>query len=52
MQKIKVQNPVVELKGEEIIRIIWTFIKDKLILPYLDIDIKYYDLGIESRHLK
>lgn len=47
--KIKVQNPVVELDGDEMTRIIWKFIKDKLILPYLDIDIKYYDLGIEYR---
>lgn len=49
MQKIKVQNPVVELDGDEMTRIIWKFIKDKLILPYLDLDIKYYDLGIENR---
>ena len=49
MQKIKVQNPVVELDGDEMTRIIWAFIKDKLILPYLDVDLKYYDLGIESR---
>jgi isocitrate dehydrogenase len=49
MQKIKVTNPVVELDGDEMTRIIWKFIKEKLILPYLDIDIKYYDLGIESR---
>jgi isocitrate dehydrogenase len=49
MQKIKVLNPVVELDGDEMTRIIWQFIKQKLILPYLDIDIKYYDLGIESR---
>ena len=48
-QKIKVANPVVELDGDEMTRIIWKFIKDKLILPYLDIDIKYYDLGIEYR---
>ena len=47
--KIKVANPVVELDGDEMTRIIWTFIKEKLILPYLDIDIKYYDLGIEFR---
>ncbi len=47
--KIKVANPVVELDGDEMTRIIWKFIKDKLILPYLDIDIKYYDLGIEYR---
>ncbi|MEA1676103.1 NADP-dependent isocitrate dehydrogenase [Nitrospirillum sp. BR 11163] len=49
MQKIKVANPVVELDGDEMTRIIWQFIKDKLILPYLDIDLKYYDLGIEHR---
>jgi isocitrate dehydrogenase len=49
MTKIKVQNPVVELDGDEMTRIIWKFIKDQLILPYLDIDIKYYDLGIEYR---
>ena len=49
MSKIKVANPVVELDGDEMTRIIWKFIKDKLILPYLDIDIKYYDLGIENR---
>ncbi len=49
MAKIKVQNPVVELDGDEMTRIIWKFIKDKLILPYLDLDIKYYDLGMEHR---
>lgn len=49
MQKIKVANPVVELDGDEMTRIIWKFIKEKLILPYLDVDIKYYDLGIENR---
>jgi isocitrate dehydrogenase len=49
MQKIKVANPVVELDGDEMTRIIWKFIKDKLIFPYLDLDIKYYDLGIEFR---
>jgi isocitrate dehydrogenase len=48
-KKIKVTNPVVELDGDEMTRIIWKFIKDKLILPYLDLDIKYYDLGIEHR---
>ena len=48
-QKIKVANPVVELDGDEMTRIIWKFIKDKLILPYLEIDIKYYDLGMEYR---
>lgn len=49
MAKIKVANPVVELDGDEMTRIIWKFIKDKLILPYLDVEIKYYDLGIEYR---
>ncbi len=49
MAKIKVKNPVVEMDGDEMTRIIWGFIKDKLILPYLDIDLKYYDLGIEHR---
>ena len=49
MRKIKVANPVVELDGDEMTRIIWAFIKQKLILPYLDIDLKYYDLGIEYR---
>jgi isocitrate dehydrogenase len=49
MSKIKVANPVVELDGDEMTRIIWKFIKDKLILTYLDLDIKYYDLGIENR---
>ncbi len=49
MTKIKVANPIVELDGDEMTRIIWRFIKDKLILPYLDVDLKYYDLGIESR---
>jgi len=49
VQKIKVNNPVVELDGDEMTRIIWKFIKDKLILPYLDIDIKYFDLGMEYR---
>jgi isocitrate dehydrogenase len=49
MQKIKVQNPVVELDGDEMTRVIWSFIKEKLILPYLDIDLKYYDLGMENR---
>lgn len=47
--KIKVANPVVELDGDEMTRIIWHFIKDKLILPYLDVDIKYFDLGMENR---
>jgi len=49
MAKIKVKNPVVELDGDEMTRIMWSFIKKKLILPYLDIDIKYYDLGIKNR---
>lgn len=49
MAKIKVENPVVELDGDEMTRIIWHFIKEKLISPYIDIDLKYYDLGIESR---
>ena len=49
MAKIKVKEPVVELDGDEMTRIIWSFIKQKLILPYLDIDLKYYDLGIEHR---
>jgi isocitrate dehydrogenase len=49
MSKIKVANPVVELDGDEMTRIIWKFIKDKLITPYLDLDIKYYDLGVEHR---
>ena len=49
MSKIKVKNPVVELDGDEMTRIIWKFIKDKLILPYLDLKIEYYDLGIKSR---
>jgi isocitrate dehydrogenase len=47
--KIKVRNPIVELDGDEMTRIIWAFIKEKLILPYLDVELKYYDLGIESR---
>ena len=49
MAKIQVKNPVVELDGDEMTRIIWQFIKDQLILPYLDVDLKYYDLGIEQR---
>ena len=48
-KKIKVLNPIVELDGDEMTRIIWDFIKQKLIFPYVDLDIKYYDLGIESR---
>ena len=49
MTRIKVENPVVELDGDEMTRIMWDFIKKKLILPYLDVDLKYYDLGMESR---
>jgi isocitrate dehydrogenase len=49
MAKIKVQNPVVELDGDEMTRIIWSFIKEQLILPYLDVELEYFDLGIESR---
>ncbi len=51
MAKIKVQNPVVEMDGDEMTRVIWKFIKEQLILPYLDLDIKYFDLGIENRDL-
>ena len=49
MNKIKVANPIVEMDGDEMTRIIWHFIKDKLILPYIDVDIKYFDLGMEHR---
>src|SRR5215213_11034078 len=49
VSKIKVKNPVVELDGDEMTRIIWSFIKEQLILPYLDVELEYYDLGIESR---
>ena len=49
MAKIKVHNPIVEIDGDEMTRIIWSFIKEKLILPYLEIDIKYFDLSIENR---
>ena len=49
MNKIKVEGTVVELDGDEMTRIIWQFIKDSLILPYLDINLEYYDLGIEYR---
>ena len=49
MAKIKVKNSIVELDGDEMTRIIWSFIKDKLIKPYLEVDLKYYDLGMESR---
>lgn len=47
--KIVVKNPVVDLDGDEMTRIIWQFIKEKLILPYVDLDIKYYDLSVENR---
>jgi isocitrate dehydrogenase len=50
MAKIKVANPVVELDGDEMARIMWSFIKNKLILPYLDVDLKYYDFVMERRH--
>ena len=49
MPKIKVKNPIIELDGDEMARIMWNFIKKKLILPYLDIDIKYFDLGIKNQ---
>lgn len=49
MEKIKVLNPVIELDGDEMTRVIWAYIKEKLIIPYLDIDLRYYDLGIEKR---
>ena len=49
MSKIKVANPIVEIDGDEMARIIWKFIKEKLILDYIDLDGIYYDLGIESR---
>src|SRR6516225_6357001 len=49
MNKIKVKNPVVELDGDEMTRIIWHYIRDKLIHPYLDIDLEYYDLSVENR---
>ncbi|MCK5478121.1 MAG: NADP-dependent isocitrate dehydrogenase, partial [Methylococcales bacterium] len=49
MSKIVIKNPVVELDGDEMTRIIWSFIKQELILPYLDLPIEYYDLSIESR---
>src|SRR3990167_5866847 len=49
MQKIKVANPVVEMDGDEMTRIIWQWIRERLILPYLDIDLKYYDLSVEKR---
>ncbi|MEI8258940.1 MAG: isocitrate/isopropylmalate family dehydrogenase, partial [Deltaproteobacteria bacterium] len=49
MAKIKVTNPIVEMDGDEMTRIIWQMIREKLILPYLDVDLKYYDLGMEHR---
>ena len=49
MAKVKVKNPIVELDGDEMTRIIWAFIKDELILPHVDVELDYYDLGIESR---
>ena len=49
MQKIQVKNPVVELDGDEMTRIIWQWIRERLILPYLDVDLKYYDLSVEKR---
>ena len=49
MTRIKVDNPIVEMDGDEMTRIMWAFIKEKLILPYLDLDLLYYDLGIEER---
>jgi isocitrate dehydrogenase len=52
MQKIHVANPIVELEGDEMTRVIWHYIKDNLILPYLDLDIKYFDLSIQNRDLR
>ena len=49
MEKIKVKNPIVELDGDEMTRIIWSFIKEKLIFPYLDLKVHYFDLQMESR---
>jgi isocitrate dehydrogenase len=49
MAKIKVKTPVVEIDGDEMTRIIWQWIRERLILPYLDIDLEYYDLGVEKR---
>ncbi len=49
MSKIKVKNPIVELDGDEMTRVIWSFIKKKLIFPYIDLGIEYYDLGIKNR---
>ena len=50
MTKIKVKNPIIEIDGDEMTRIIWHFIKSKLVLPYLDIELKYFDLGIKNRN--
>ena len=50
MKKVTVKNPVVEMDGDEMTRIIWQTIRETLILPYLDVDLKYYDLSIESRN--
>ena len=49
MNKIKVRNPIVEMDGDEMTRIIWKMIREKLILPYLEVELKYYDLGVEAR---
>ena len=49
MSKIKVQNPIVDINGDEMTRVIWEMIKKELILPYLDVDIKYFDLSIQNR---
>ena len=49
MAKIKVKNPIVEMDGDEMTRIIWKKIREQLILPYLDVDLKYFDLGVEHR---
>ncbi len=51
MNKIKVENPVVELDGDEMARVIWKMIKEKLILPFLDVNINYFDLGIQTETL-
>ena len=49
MAKIKVKNPIVEIDGDEMTRIIWQWIRERLILPYLDVELKYYDLSVENR---
>ncbi len=49
MNKVKLKNPIVEMDGDEMTRIIWKVIRDKLILPHLDVELKYYDLGVEAR---